>query len=462
MTRRSLLAGAIGVPLATALPAGSRPNVVLIVADDLGWKDVGYHGSEIRTPNIDGIARQGVQFTHLYAYPFCSPTRAGIMTGRSPARYGLIYSVIRPWSHYGLPKDERTMAETFHSLGYQTAMAGKWHLGHTHRDMLPHRRGFDEFYGFVNADVDYYEHTHAGGLDWQRNGKSLREEGYSTDLLGREAERMINGRDKTKPMFLYVAFGAVHTPLQAPPELLEKYAHIANKNRRTHAAMTESMDTAIGRILKSLAAAGMEENTLVAFVSDNGGAPGAGASNQPLRAGKGTVFEGGIRVPALMRWPGKLPAGGEVRQVATVLDLLPTLTAAVGAQPASGKPLDGMNLWPRITGGGTDPRSNLYFAVKRNDTPDYQFALRDGPWKLIRQIHGEAVSAPEMLFNVEADPNEQTDRAAQEPDLVRRLGAKLDEWRALHPKCEIQSSMTPHPGWRAPKDYAQAAADYEF
>ncbi|MBI4876955.1 MAG: sulfatase-like hydrolase/transferase [Acidobacteria bacterium] len=172
MNRREFLAaGAAG---SSAL---ARPHVVLILADDLGWRDVGYQGSEMQTPHIDGLAAQGVRFTNLYAYPLCTPTRAGLMTGRSPARYGLIYSVVRPWSPYGLPLDEHAMPETFQALGYQTAMAGKWHLGHAHRRMLPNARGFDHFYGFLYADIDYYQHTHLSGLDWQRNGTGVREQG---------------------------------------------------------------------------------------------------------------------------------------------------------------------------------------------------------------------------------------------------------------------------------------------
>jgi arylsulfatase A-like enzyme len=461
MDRREFLAsGAAGLAGGAAQsPIPARPNIVLILADDLGWSDVGYHGSEIQTPNIDGLAAKGVRFTNLYAYPLCTPTRAGLMTGRSPARYGLIYSVVRPWSPYGLPLDEHAMPETFRALGYQTAMVGKWHLGHAHRLMLPNARGFDHFYGFVNADIDYYRHTHMGGLDWQRNGTGVREEGYSTDLLATEAERIIAGRDRTRPLFLYVAFNAIHSPLQAPEHLYAKYGHIRHENRRLVAAMADAMDQAVGRVLAALDGAGMSGNTLVMFLSDNGGVPYGGVSNRPLRGGKMTTFEGGIRVPAAMRWPGALPAGGEVRQVMTVLDLLPTLASAAGGKPAARKDLDGKDMWPRITGAPLASRESLYFASKRNETAEYNFALRRGEWKLVREVTLAGVS--EYLFAIEQDPEEKNNLAAQHPEIVKSLGAEIDAWRALHPRCEVQSSMTPHPGWIPPRDYAQAAG-YEL
>jgi arylsulfatase A-like enzyme len=457
ISRRSFLASA-AAPLAVAQ---TRPNIVLFLADDLGWNDVGFHGGEIRTPNIDGIAKRGVRFTHLYSYPFCSPTRAALMTGRSPVRYGMIYSVIRPWSAYGVPLDEPMMPEIFHSLGFQTAMLGKWHLGHAHQSMLPHRRGFDHFYGFVNADIDCYSHTHIGALDWQRNGAGVREEGYSTDLLAAEAERLIRSRNRNKPLFLYMPFNAAHTPLQAPQALIDKYGHIGNQRRRVYAAMTEAMDTAIGRVLAAIDANGMTDDTLVLFLSDNGGPPGAGGSNAPLRAGKGTVFEGGIRVAAAAQWPGRLKPDTEVRQVMTVCDLLPTLAAAAGATPATKKPLDGISAWPQMTGAAPVPRDSLFWAVKRNETADFQFAFRRREWKLVRQVSNDKLAAPDMLFNLEQDPEEKTDLAAANPDFVKSLGAELDKWRALHPKAEINSSMTPHPGWIPPRDFAEAAASYE-
>ncbi|MGH9663436.1 MAG: sulfatase-like hydrolase/transferase, partial [Bryobacteraceae bacterium] len=210
----SLAAASIGNDTRAAQPA--RPNVLILLADDLGWHDVGYHGSEIRTPNIDRLASQGARFEHAYAFPICSPTRSGLMTGRSPMRLGFGYTVIRPWSRYGVPVEERFMPQAFRDAGYQTAITGKWHLGHAYRKFLPRARGFDHAYGFLNGNIDYFTHEREGGLDWNRDGTSVRESGYSTFLFGDEAIRWIGQRDKTRPFFIYVAFNAPHAPLQAP------------------------------------------------------------------------------------------------------------------------------------------------------------------------------------------------------------------------------------------------------
>ena len=299
----------------------ASPNVVIILADDLGTADVGFRGSEIQTPNIDRLAREGTQFDRFYSFPVCSPTRSALMTGRSPMRLGVAYSVIRPWLSYGLPAEEHLMPETFRAAGYQTAMAGKWHLGHSQARFLPHRRGFDEAYGHLNGAIDYYTHVRDGGLDWQRNGRSVREEGYTTDLLAAEAVRQIRGRDKGRPFFLYLAFNAPHTPLQAPQALIDKYARIPDQRRRTFAAMVDAMDSGVGRVLGALDDEGIAGSTIVLFFSDNGGPTNQGARNTPLRGAKATTFEGGIRVPAVLRWPGQVRQGEKSKQVFTAMDV---------------------------------------------------------------------------------------------------------------------------------------------
>ncbi len=446
------LAGAGGVTLAA--PAG-QPNVVIFLADDLGWGNVGYHGSEGQTPHIDRLAREGVRFEQFYSYPVCSPTRAGLLTGRSPMRYGIVYSVVRPWANYGLPLDEHILPQTFKAAGYQTAITGKWHLGHAHVKQLPHLRGFDHFYGHVNGAIDYYTHEREGGIDWQRNGESVREEGYSTDLLAAEANRFIEGRDRNRPLFLYVPFNAPHGPLQAPPGgLIKKYSKISNERRRTYLAMVEAMDAALGRVLATLEKQGMAENTLVLFLSDNGGPLGQGASNLALRAGKGTTFEGGIRVPALMHWPAGLKGGRNLNQVMTVLDVLPTLAAAAGLRPGNVKPLDGRNMWPAITTGQISPREDLFFAVGPDET--LHLGVRRGEWKLVREISKSERNEKNYLFNIADDPNESADLSAKRPDLVKELVAAVQKWQALHPQ-NPECSSFPHPGWVAPKDWREAA-----
>ena len=455
ISRRSFLAAPAVLPqAAAAAPAGPRPNVVIFLADDLGWNDVGYQGSEITTPHIDRLAGEGVRFNQFYSYPVCSPTRSGLLTGRSPMRYGMIYTVLRPWAPYGLPVDENIMPQTFKALGYQTAMVGKWHLGHARAAHLPHSRGFDHFYGHVNGAIDYLSHDRDGAIDWQRNGKTVREPGYSTDLLAAEAVRLIRERDRARPLFLYAAFNAPHTPLMAPKELIAKYAKIADERRRTYAAMVDSLDGAIGKVVAALEEAGISDNTLVLFLSDNGGNLSAGGRNLPYRAGKGTVFEGGIRVPALMRWRGHLPAGHTFDTPATVLDILPTLAAAAGGKPFSTKPLDGKDLWP-VIGSGGGPREDLYFAIETER--DRQWAVRRGQWKFVERIARADLKSTRYLFDLEADPLEKSDLSAANRPLVQELAAGIAAWRSLHPPCDLLSSMTPHPGWIPPRDWAEAA-----
>lgn len=452
MNRRQFLAAPLALSAQRA--AAARPNILLIVADDLGWQDVGYHGGPAATPNIDRLARQGVELDRYYAFPVCSPTRSALLTGRSPMRYGVIYSVIRPWANDGLPLDEHLLPQTLKAAGYQTAMAGKWHLGHARVEHLPTSRGFDSFYGHVNGAIDYNTHEREGGVDWQRNGRSVREEGYSTELLAAEGVRVIRERDRSRPLFLYLPFNAPHAPLQAPAALIEKYAGIADKRRRVYTAMVDALDQGIGRVLAALDKEGIADNTLVVFQSDNGGPIQQGASNGSLRGAKGTTFEGGIRVPAVMRWPAGLGGGRKLTQVATVLDMLPTLAAAAGTVPGSTKPLDGRNLWPAIVEGRSEPREDLLFAVE--DGQRTWLAVRRRQWKLVREIRRADRAATEYLFDIDNDPDEKTDLAAKQPQLVKELAARIREWQALHPPGGITASQAPHPGWIAPKDWAAA------
>lgn len=448
MTRRHWLQTAAAASLAQA-QTQARPNVIVFLADDLGWTDVGFHGSEIQTPNIDRLARGGLRLNRYHSFPLCSPTRAGLLTGRHPIRFGLAYSVVRPWSHYGLSTAEKTIANVFKDAGYRTAITGKWHLGHTHSKLLPQARGFDHFYGHVNGAIDYFTHVRGEAVDWQRNGQTVRESGYTTDLLAAEASKLIRGRDAKRPLFLYVPWNAPHSPLQAPDDLLKKYASISDERRRKYAAMVEAMDRSIGEVLKTLEEEKIAENTLILFASDNGGPRGSGATNGNLRAGKATVYEGGLRVPALLHWRGKIKPGVS-EQLMTVLDVLPTLAAAAGVPVQTPEPLDGTNLWPELSSGGTRERDELFFAVQAEAGPK-QHALRLGDWKLVR------IGAADSLFNLAADPEEKNDVASQHSARVKDLGARMDRWIALHPPSEIITSANPHPGWVPPSDWSQAA-----
>ncbi len=456
MKRRTFLSLVPGA--AAVAQAKKPPNVVVFVADDLGWKDTGFQGSEGRTPNLDQLCREGVRLERLYAMPLCSPTRAGLMTGRHPVRLGLGYTVVRPWSTYGLPPGETTIAEVFRQAGYQTAAVGKWHLGHANKAHLPTSRGFDYFYGHLNGAIDYSTHDRDGGIDWQRDGVSVREKGYSTDLLAAGADRWIAERDRQRPFFLYIPWNAPHSPLQAPEGLLAGYAHVTDPKRRTYLAMVESMDRGIGRVLMRLEKDGLAENTIVLFLSDNGGPRNAGADNGPLRMGKSTVFEGGIRVPGLVRWPGRLKPGS-CTQLMTVWDVLPTLSAASGIACKTRQPLDGINCWPVICQEKAPiERKNIFFSVQPERGPR-QHAVRDGEWKLV-QIGSSPVETPkQMLFDVEKDPGEKLDVIAGNPEIANRLRGLMQKWIEQAPPGEASYSLEPHPGWITPKDWSRVAVE---
>ena len=312
---RNLLCGSLlgtGACLAAALPAvaagtGERPNILFIVADDLGWGDVGYHGSVIPTPNIDALAARGIEMNRFYTAPVSSPTRAGLMTGRYPSRFGIRKTVIPPWRDYGLDPEEQTLADMLAANGYaHRAIVGKWHLGHGRRAYYPLNRGFTHFYGCLNGALDYFTHEREGELDWHNDWESCRDEGYSTDLIADEAVRCIGGYASEGPFFLYVAFNAPHTPFQAPEDEIaehispEKFAALTprEKDAYTYRAMVTRMDKGVGRILEKLERSSLVENTLVLFMSDNGGIPNlpGGSSCAPLRGHKGREWDGGLRL----------------------------------------------------------------------------------------------------------------------------------------------------------------------
>lgn len=396
----------------------SNPNLVIFVADDLGWNDVSYHGSEIETPNIDRLAREGVELDRFYAYPKCSPTRTALMTGRSPLSIGISSSI--PDFAPGLPTDEHIMAESFRAAGYQTFITGKWHLGANHVKYWPQQRGFDYFYGHLMGTLHYYNHVLRGRLDWQRNGKTIKEEGYTTELIGKEAVKLLETRNKSMPVFLYVAFNAPHFPLVAPPEYISKYEHIMDDSRRVYAAMVDAMDVAIGSVLRTLDREDMRENTLVVFLSDNGGSLRFGGSNTPLRGEKGSAFEGGIRVPATMRWPGVLRAGTKSGQIVAAHDLFPTLAAACGIKTLNTKPFYGQNLWPVLKEGLTQQRDD--FLIGSGSV----LALFHKKWKYVTWADAETGKAESALFRILEDPYEQKDLADENPQLVRQLQIQMD------------------------------------
>jgi len=429
-----LLIGALHTP-AVAQDA-PKPNILYIVADDLGWKDVGFHGSDIETPTLDALAAGGARLEQFYAEPMCTPTRAAIMTGRYPLRYGLQTGVIPQGHTYGLATDEWLLPQALKEAGYETAIVGKWHLGHADPKFWPRQRGFDYQYGPLIGEIDYFTHKVDDVVDWYRNNELVIEEGYSTTLLGNDAVKLIDEHDTAVPLFLYLAFNAVHTPFQAPQEYLDLYKNIADPSRQAYAASLTAMDDQIGRVLAALDDNGMLENTLIIFQSDNGGVRDAAfagaitdmseivlpADNGPYRDGKATVYEGGTRVVALANWPGHIEAGLVVNEMIHTVDLFPTLVTLAGGDLTKSKPLDGMDVWATISEGKPSPRTELVYNIE-----PYRAGIREGDWKL---IWNTMLPQSVELYNIAEDPSETKNLAAEYPDKVVELQKRANELAA--------------------------------
>jgi arylsulfatase A-like enzyme len=423
---------------ASAQPAAARPHIVYIVSDDQGWKDVGFHGSDIETPNLDQLAEGGVRLEQFYAQPMCTPTRAALMTGRYPHRYGLQTAVIPSAGRYGLATDEWLLPQALKEAGYRTSIVGKWHLGHADRKYWPRQRGFDYQYGPLLGEIDYFTHEAHGSRDWFRDNQPVEEQGYVTQLLGADAVKVIDGHDPKTPLFLYLAFTAPHAPYQAPQEYLDRYEHVADPSRRAYAAMITAMDDEIGRVLAALERRKMRQNTLIVFQSDNGGPRSAKftgevdtskgtipADNGPYRDGKGMLYEGGTRVVALANWPDHIAPGSVVDQPIHVVDMYPTLAGLAGAPLGKNKPLDGMDVWSTLAGKGTG-RDEVVYGVE-----PFRAAVRKGDWKLVWRT---VLPSQVELFNLAQDPAESTNLAEQNPQKV----AELQQWAETQARGAIE------------------------
>jgi len=436
LNRREFLRAAVVGASAGLMPASARnsqrgkPNIIFIIADDLGWADIGYHGSQIQTPNLDKLAAQSVRFGRHYVMPTCTPTRVGLMTGRYPSRYGVLSPA------YGKIFDEETvtLAAALQSCGYKTSISGKWHMG-SPPECTPLKYGFDTSYGYFHGQIDPYTHHYKTGVrSWHRNDQYLTEKGHATDLMTDEAVRIIES-EHNKPFFLYVAYSVPHFPLDEPEEWTSMYeGKIKDVSRLWYAASVTHMDAGIGRIVEAVDRKGIRENTLIVFVSDNGGqkswhskteykgryadkAHSVLGDNRPLRGWKGDVYEGGIRVPAMANWNGVLEPGDMLAPV-HIVDWMPTFCRLAGYAEKRGLKWDGKDIWSLIQKRAAHaPPRPLYWK-----TPGAQ-AIRDGDWKLIVDKQQKVVG----LYDVVADPYEENDMAERHPDRVRNLKQLLSK-----------------------------------
>ncbi|MBY6210942.1 sulfatase [Microbulbifer agarilyticus] len=433
--------------------APKQPNLIVILTDDQGYQDVGFNGStEIATPHIDRIANEGARFTNGYVtFSVCGPSRAGLLTGRHQERFGFNFnpSVDPSVPGNGIPLSEKNIAEVLQPSGYTSGIVGKWHMG-THPDMRPNKRGFDYFYGFLSGGHRYFpeemvfndlsevEHKY----DWYqtrllRNEERIDFDEYLTDELSHEAVDFIK-REKDNPFFLYVSYNAPHAPLQASQEYLQRYSHIENERRRTYAAMIAAVDDGVGRILDTLKEQGIDDNTLVFFLSDNGGPERHNASdNGPLRDGKNSLFEGGVRVPFAARWPGVIPAGFDYENPVSSMDILATIASQANVDTSENKPLDGVDLIPFLTGEDDGlPHDVLFWRhLKAGGV-----AVRMGDEKFVRK------GDERMLFDVSSDLSETKDLSASKQERTEYFDEQIDAWSESFPAPAFPDAH----GWKKP------------
>ena len=437
--------------VASSLLESKTPNILIILADDLGWNDVSYHGSEIPTPNIDKIINSGVELDRFYVQPTCSPTRAELMTGKSALRLGITRPISKN-QKLGLDLDEKLLSEYLKELQYENFLLGKWHLGAYTPDYFPTRRGFDYFLGYLQGGIGYYDHNHGGGHDWQENESELRQEGYTTHLIRDAALDIIENHSGANPLFLNINFGAPHTPNEAPQQSIEKFTFIKDPNRQIHAAMVYEMDNAIGNIIDALEKENLLENTIIFFASDNGGLipdfevepsflalpknlgicdwerplsvkvvewicssfDGA-SSNAPLREGKMAVGEGGIRVTAAIWWPHYLESKKNETFI-SMIDILPTLLELVDYEGYINE-IDGISKTDALFNDINIPSSYVVTNVANTS-----FALIEMPYKIIKK------DAKIELYNLIEDPTEKINIADNNLELLTKMQKDLEQW----------------------------------
>jgi arylsulfatase B/arylsulfatase I/J len=479
-----------------------KPNILFIFADDYGFNDVGYHGSEIKTPVLDKLANEGVILEKYYVQPICTPTRSTMLTGRYQIHTGLQHGVLRPAQPNSLPLDETTIADKLSESGYKTHLVGKWHNGYYKKECMPTYRGFDSYFGYLNGAEDYYTHVLSGGFpdllpfslwsgyDLRRNETvSTKEKGeYSTFLFAKEAQKVITNHDSSSPLFLYLAFQAVHSPLQVPEQYIQQYEGvIKDKNRRTYAGMVSAMDEAIGNVTKTLQENGLWNNTVLIFSTDNGGQVYQGGNNWPLRGWKGSLWEGGVRGVGFVNSPLLTKPRRVSHEMIHVSDWFPTLVKLAGGDLNGTKPLDGFNVWETINTGEPSPRTELLHNIDPVKTPWYgkrgsrgyqwcpQAALRVGDWKLLTGCPGDSRWIPPpnsslnlneenylnndtkklFLFNITQDPEERHELASQYPEKVKELLLRLEEYNSTavpvrYPNPDLAANPALHHGVWSP------------
>ena len=462
------------------------PNIVILLADDLGWTDVSFHGGNIATPSIDSIAAEGAELARYYVAPVCSPTRAGLLTGRYPIRYGAMRAVYPPWREGGLDVSESTIADVLAEAGYKHRGAfGKWHLGHSDKRYHPLRRGFTEFYGHYNGAIDYFTHEREGEVDWHAGFEPSADRGYATDLITDAAVRFIRAHaGDSEPFLCYVPFNAPHSPFQAKEEDIPIYAELPPArgffeafegrdmasssesraaNRKILGSMVHALDRGVGRILDAIRESGIDEDTFVLFTSDNGGVRGIG-ENTPLRGSKATVFEGGIRVVAAARWPGVIPAGRKIDTPLANIDVLPTLMRMARIEDDRGKPLDGLDIFDVLTGKREALERELFNYIGQEGPDAEHISYMTNDWKMVvfgpdvTDESADDAARERFLFNISEDRSEERNVIAEQPERAAAMYEKIKAFRALQPAGAVppygvgrgDPSFRAPPLWRMP------------
>ncbi|QDH81049.1 arylsulfatase [Echinicola soli] len=457
-----LLVCLLWLPLAAK--GQERPNIILIVADDLGFGDVGFNESTFPTPHIDDLASGGMVLNRFYVAPVCSPTRAGLMTGRYPDRFGLRETVIPPWRDFGVDTSEVFMPEILGNAGYQhRAMIGKWHLGHSRKEYHPMSRGFTHFYGHFNGAIDYFTHKREGELDWHNDYESSHDQGYATDLLADEAVSCIQKYKGDAPFFIYLAFNAPHSPLQAKKEDLiacgfdpgkPRFSHQkdygregrGNTKEQTYHAMVMALDRGIGKVMKALDEEGIADNTIVIFHSDNGPAPAYAGSSGGLRGHKFQEWEGGVRVPALVYWENHIKAGKRSEQVMGYIDILPTLADIVGLEVGFPNALDGRSMRTIWNGQKDTIERNFYLGCG---------AAVNHRWKLVLESGGNPTMnvKEDVLFDLWNDPTEAKNRSNEMGEAFQNLNSWIKAFESINPPMEVPPYHIGKEGFQAPKEW---------